>query len=47
MIRMMPEQDRFRALGIFHRMQQRRITIQQAMNEFKAILQKSYFRTGR
>lgn len=42
LIRTMPDQDRFRALGIFNRMQTKRISVQQAMEELKEL----FFKNG-
>ncbi|MBU5672700.1 hypothetical protein [Paenibacillus brevis] len=42
LIRTMPDQDRFRALGVFNRMQNKRITVQQGMEELKDL----FFKNG-
>lgn len=42
LLRTMPYQDRFNALGIIRRMQNRKITVQHAMEEFK----KLFFKNG-
>lgn len=42
LIRTMPDQDRFRALGVFNRLQSKRITVQQAMEELKEL----FFKNG-
>jgi hypothetical protein len=41
LIRTMPDQDRFNFLGIMNRLQKRKITVKQAMEEVKALLFKN------